>query len=56
METNLLQKIRRLNDLYSKYETMKALTDAEYNEQGMLREEILNYFKYAIDKHSKNMV
>lgn len=56
MESNLYQKVNRLNELYNKLETMKALTEAEYKEQGMLREELVNYFKYAMDKHSKDMV
>lgn len=56
MDSNLFQKVNRLNELYAKLEAMKALTEPEYKEQGMLREELINYFKYAMDKRNTDMV
>ena len=50
MDSNLQLKINRLNDLYAKVESGEQLTNVELNEQAMLRDEIINYFKYVMTK------
>ena len=52
MDINMQFKINRLNELYSKSENGNQLTNQELNEQAMLRDEIINYFKFALDKMS----
>lgn len=54
MESALLKKVERLNELYSKKETGNTLTEAELTEQSVLRDEIINYFQYAIRTSSEN--
>ena len=54
MESGLLKKVERLNELYSKKETGNMLTEAELTEQSVLRDEIINYFQYAIRTSSEN--
>lgn len=53
MDNNLQLKINRLNDLYSKVESGEQLTNLELNEQAMLRDEIINYFKFVMSKMAK---
>lgn len=53
MESGLLKKIERLNELYAKKETGNMLTEAELTEQSVLRDEVINYFQYAIRTSSE---
>lgn len=54
MEFNLEDKVNRLNELYSRKEMGLNLTNIELKEQQLLREELLNYFKYAcINRQNK---
>lgn len=53
MDSNLLNKVNRLNELYLKAENGNPLTDFELSEQSVLRDEIINYFKFALTKHAK---
>ena len=53
MDNNLQIKINRLNELYFKLEGGNQLSNAELNEQALLRDEIINYFKYAMTKMTK---
>lgn len=53
MDNNLQLKVNRLNELYAKVESGNQLSSAELSEQALLRDEIINYFKYAISKMSK---
>ena len=53
MDSNLLNKVNRLNELYLKAENGNPLTDFELSEQSVLRDEIINYFKFALTKHTK---
>lgn len=59
MENNLMNKVNRLNELYLKTESGNELSAVELNERAILRDEIINYFKFTIDKlkgsSSKNM-
>ncbi len=50
MDSNLKDKVNRLNELYSKIESGMELTIAELNERAVLRDEIINYFKFSIEK------
>ena len=50
MDNNLQLKINRLNELYTKVESGEQLTNVELNEQALLRDEIINYFKYVMSK------
>lgn len=54
MESALLKKVERLNELYVKKETGNMLTEAELTEQSVLRDEIINYFQYAIRTSSES--
>lgn len=54
MDRNLKDKVNRLNELYSKLESGIELTVAELNERAILRDEIINYFKFSIDKLNKS--
>lgn len=54
MEFNLKEKVNRLNEFYSRREMGLTLTDLELKEQQILREELLNYFKYACTNRQKN--
>ena len=54
MESALLKKVERLNELYAKKETGNMLTEAELTEQSVLRDEVINYFQYAIRTSSEN--
>ena len=53
MDNNLQFKVNRLNELYSKVESGEQLSNIELNEQALLRDEIINYFKYVMTKMSK---
>ena len=50
MDNNLMNKVNRLNELYFKMESGSELTALELNERAVLRDEIINYFKFTIDK------
>ena len=50
MENNLMNKVNRLNELYLKTESGNELSAVELNERAILRDEIINYFKFTIDK------
>ena len=50
MDNNLMGKVNRLNELYAKVESGADLTPLELNERAILRDEIINYFKFSIDK------
>ncbi|MBP3200814.1 MAG: hypothetical protein J6M39_04130 [Lachnospiraceae bacterium] len=50
MENNLMNKVNRLNELYLKIESGNELSAVELNERAILRDEIINYFKFTIDK------
>lgn len=53
MDNNLQLKINRLNELYAKAESGNQLSDPELNELSVLRDEIINYFKFAMTKIKK---
>ena len=53
MNNNLQLKIDRLNELYSKVENGNQLNNSELNEQALLRDEIINYFKFAMSRIAK---
>jgi uncharacterized protein YnzC (UPF0291/DUF896 family) len=55
MDNNLQFKINRLNELYSKVESGNQLSNPELNEQSVLRDEIINYFKFAVSKIKKKL-
>ena len=46
MDSNLINKVNRLNELYHKVETGNELTNVELNERAILRDEIINYFRF----------
>ena len=50
MNTNVQMKINRLNELYSKLERGYQLSPLELNEQAVLRDEVIAYFKMAVSK------
>ena len=50
MDNNLMSKVNRLNELYLKVEQGVELTALELNERAILRDELINYFKFTIDK------
>ena len=50
MDNNIMSKVNRLNELYLKVEQGIELTAIELNERAILRDELINYFKYTIDK------
>ena len=54
MDNNLMSKVNRLNELYFKLESGAELTALELNERAVLRDEIINYFKFSIDKMKGN--
>ncbi len=54
MDNRLKDKVNRLNELYSKLESGIELTVTELNERAVLRDEIINYFKFSIDKLNKS--
>lgn len=54
MDRGLKDKVNRLNELYSKVESGMELTATELNERAVLRDEIINYFKFSIDKINKS--
>lgn len=49
----LLNKVNRLNELFSKQENGINLTNQELTEQSVLRDELINYFQFAI-RNSEN--
>ena len=53
MDSNLQLKINRLNELFAKMESGIQLSNIELNEQSVLRDEIINYFKFAVTKIKK---
>ncbi len=54
MDNNgLLNKVNRLNELFSKQENGINLTNQELTEQSVLRDELINYFQFAI-RNSEN--
>lgn len=55
MNSTLQSKVNRINELFIKAEMKGGLTENEMKEQLLLREELVNYFKYAISKHSENI-
>lgn len=54
MDNSLKIKVNRLNELYNKVESGNQLTTSEQSEQALLRDELINYFKFAVSKFSKN--
>lgn len=42
-----MNKVRRLNELFSKQERGENLSPAELTEQSILRDEFITYFQYA---------
>ena len=54
MDNRFKLKIERLNELYAKLESGQELTAVELNERAILRDEIINYFKFAVSKISSN--
>lgn len=48
MDNQLTAKVKRLNELYSKKELGNKLTEQEMTEQSVLRDELINYFQFAI--------
>ncbi len=56
MDNGLVKKVDRLNELYKKKEQGSQLTEQEMTEQSVLRDELINYFQYAIRSslNSKN--
>lgn len=52
MDNNLKAKVDRLNELYVKAESGTPLNNLELNEQAFLRDELINYFKFAVSKLS----
>lgn len=50
MQSKLIEKVNRLNELNTKKEMGQELMTSELNEQKILREELLNYIKFAITK------
>lgn len=48
MPKDLDLKVQRLNELYSKKERGNMLTNQELTEQSVLRDEIINYFQFAL--------
>ena len=48
MDNGLTKKIERLNELYTKKERNGNLTEQELTEQSVLRDEIINYYQFAI--------
>ena len=52
MDPRFKMKIERLNELYAKLESGQELTAVELNERAVLRDEIINYFKFAVSKIS----
>lgn len=53
MDLSIKQKVDRINELYKKTESGLHLDNNEYNEQVVLREEIMNYFKTALLQSAK---
>lgn len=54
MDQNLQFKVSRLNELFVKAENGEKLSTLELREQASLRDELINYFKFAIEKIAKN--
>ena len=54
MDSKMHMKVDRLNELYSKSEIGNNLTNEELTEQAVLRDEIINFFKNAINKSKFN--
>ncbi|MBR1844961.1 MAG: DUF896 domain-containing protein [Lachnospiraceae bacterium] len=56
MDNGLVKKVDRLNELYKKKEQGSQLTEQEMTEQSVLRDELINYFQFAIRSslNSKN--
>ncbi|MBO6134201.1 MAG: DUF896 domain-containing protein [Lachnospiraceae bacterium] len=48
MDSSLAKKVERLNELYKKKESTNRLSEEELTEQSVLRDEIINYFQFAI--------
>lgn len=48
MDNGLVKKVDRLNELYKKKEQGSQLTEQEMTEQSVLRDELINYFQFAI--------
>lgn len=53
MDYNLKDKVNKLNALYLKKESGKELSEFEMREQLELRQELINYFHFAITKRAK---
>lgn len=47
MDNDQMNKVRRLNELFSKQERGENLTPTELTEQSILRDEFITYFQYA---------
>ena len=54
MDNALNKKVERLNELYAKKEAGARLSDQELTEQSVLRDELINYFQFAIRSSSNN--
>lgn len=50
MDSRFRMKIERLNELYHKVESGQELNPLELNERAILRDEIINYFKFTVTK------
>ena len=48
MDNELIKKIERLNELYTKKERNIALSEQELTEQSVIRDEVINYYQFAI--------
>ena len=50
MDSNMQIKVNRLNELFAKIESGQQLNNSELNEQAILRDELINYFKFTLEK------
>ena len=53
-EKLILSKVSRLNELYSKQNTLQGLTHSEMEEQGLLRSAFLSLMKEKLNEAEKN--
>ena len=52
--TDMMSKVNRLNELFSKQENGINLTSQELTEQSVLRDELINYLQFAIRNSENN--
>lgn len=53
MEINLNEKVNKLNEFYHKTELGNELTTSEVNDQKIMRDEIIDYVKFVLNKTNK---